>query len=373
MREIWFWQGIVSPHMTGLAVALARLGCKVTYVAEESLSVDRVAQGWGVPEMAGVALVYAATAHAVQQTVASASLDSVHVCQGIRGNGLVAVAQRALAQRGLRQWVVMETVDDSGWRGILRRLEYRRLFMQRQRKVQGILAIGHRTPAWVSARGVPPDRVFPFAYFLPDALSLPPSRKGKPGPFKYVFAGRLVPLKRVDWLINALAELAGPAVELWIVGAGPEEPALRRQAARVLGDRVRWLGQLPLTDVPAVLAQADCLVLPSVHDGWGAVVSEALMVGTPVVCSDACGAAGVVRASGWGGVFAVNDPNELRQLLAEQLACGCVTEQMRSRLARWAVCLGATVGGRYLLEILTTSEAGHSAPPVVPWLQDRHL
>lgn len=373
MREIWFWQTIVSPHMAGLAAALARLGCKVTYVAEEPMSGDRVAQGWAVPELPGVALVYAATPHTVQQTVAGASLESVHICQGIRGNGLVAVGQRALAQRGLRQWVVMETVDDSGWRGILRRLEYQRHFMQRRRQVQGVLAIGHRTSAWVAARGVPPDRVFPFAYFLPDAPSLPPGRQREPRPFRFVFAGRLIPLKRVDWLINALAGLADQAFELWIVGAGPEEPALRTLAGRALGDRVRWLGQLPLPEVPALMTQTDCLVLPSVHDGWGAVASEALMAGTPVICSDACGAAGVVHASGCGGVFPVNDPFELRQLLDEQLACGGVIAQARSQLAAWAVCLGAAVGGRYLLEILATENARRSAPPVVPWLQDRRL
>lgn len=51
----------------------------------------------------------------------------------------------------------------------------------------------------------------------------------------------------------------------------------------------------------ACMARADVLVLPSWHDGWGAVVSEALMAGTPAIASDACGSAGVVRASGVGG------------------------------------------------------------------------
>lgn len=330
------------------------------------MSGDRAAQGWAVPDLPGVALVYAATPHAVHQTVAGAPLESVHICQGIRGNGLVSAAQRALAQRGLRQWVVMETVDDSGWRGILRRLEYRRLFMQRRRQVQGILTIGHRTPAWVAARGVPPDRVFPFAYFLPDAPSPPPNRQREPGPFRFVFAGRLIPLKRVDWLITALAGLADPAFELWLVGAGPEEAALRELAGRALGDRVRWLGQLPLPGVTAVMAQADCLVLPSVHDGWGAVVSEALMVGTPVICSDACGAAGVVRASGLGGVFGSADRAALSRLLAEALGKGPLPRAERGALAEWAGCLGGRAGAAYLLQILDHAD-GRSARPLPPW------
>jgi hypothetical protein len=81
------------------------------------------------------------------------------------------------------------------------------------------------------------------------------------------------------------------------------------------------------TEVPRAMAQADCLVLPSIHDGWGAVASESLMVGTPVVCSDACGVAGVVQASGVGGVFPVKDKDVAWStcLLPNCLAGCCAT------------------------------------------------
>ncbi len=355
--------------MAGLAAALVGFGCKVIYVAEQPMSVDRVAQGWALPVLTGVTLVYAATPQDVQAVVDSAPLESIHICQGIRGNGLVSISQRALSQRGLRQWVLMETLDDTGLKGLLRRLEYSRLFLQRRRQVQGILAIGHRTPAWVAARGVQPDCVFPFAYFLPATPSLRTVLQRAPGPFRFVFVGQLITRKRVDWLINALAEFVNPAFELSIVGVGPEERPLRALAGRLLVDRVRWLGKLPMPEVPGLMAQADCLVLPSLHDGWGAVVSEALMAGTPAICSDACGAAGVVRASGCGGVYSVNDQDELQSLLHNQMVSGVVTEQARRQLATWATSLGADAGGRYLLEILAFKETGSNSPPVVPWLR----
>ena len=62
-----------------------------------------------------------------------------------------------------------------------------------------------------------------------------------------------------------------------------------------------------ITKIPEVICESDCLVLPSRYDGWGAVISEALMVGTPVICSDNCGAANVVTASNVGSVFSTND------------------------------------------------------------------
>ena len=169
MAEIWFWQRIISPHMAGLAVALARRGHAVTYVAERAMSEDRARQGWQPPSLHGVTLRIADSEQAVRQAVDAAAPTSVHICQGIRANGLVGRAQRLLARRGLRQWVVMETVDDDGPRGWVKRAVYRVHFLRWRRHLAGVLASGWRTADWVRARGVPAARVFPFAYFLPDA------------------------------------------------------------------------------------------------------------------------------------------------------------------------------------------------------------
>lgn len=358
--------------MADLAVALARQGCNVIYVAQQEMSDDRAKQGWVAPSLPGVALRLVDSHDAVQRLVQLAPADSIHVCQGVRANGVVGFAQHALAKRGLRQWVVMETVNDCGWRGVLKRAEYSRIFRARSKSLQGVLATGHRTADWVAARGVPADRVYPFAYFLPEDKEPVAQSPREPGPFRFMFVGRLIALKRVDWLLNALAKLTDQSFELWVVGAGPEESVLKTLAAGKLADRVRWLGQLPLPDVPAVMAQADCLVLPSVHDGWGAVASEALMAGTPVVCSDACGVAGVVQASQTGGVFPVNDRLALVRLLASQLAQGAIEDGKRRDLASWATCLGADAGALYLQEILESKDFNSGVHPGAPWLAIEH-
>ena len=134
--------------------------------AQRSMSEDRKGQGWKQPDLVNVQLELAPTTLAVHALVKAAPVDSIHVCMGIRANGLVREAQCGLAARGLRQWVIMETVEDVGCRGVFKRLEYRRLFIQWRRRIEGVLAIGYRTPDWVIARGMPAERVFPFAYFL---------------------------------------------------------------------------------------------------------------------------------------------------------------------------------------------------------------
>lgn len=377
--RVWFWQRIVTPHMAELAAALARQRSEVTYVAEQPMSTDRAEQGWMVPQLPGVRLEFAATAKSIATLVALASPDSIHICQGLRGNGLVRHAQSAIKARGLRQWVVMETVDDAGWRGTIKRLEYRRLFAIWRQHLQNVLAIGHTTPAWVIARGMPADRVFPFAYFLKDldlTMDLgPPRPLAEEGTeclpeqrtrFRFIFVGQFIKRKRLDLLLDALHRIADQDFELALIGSGPLEPTLKAIAVECMPGCVHWLGRLPLNQVPAKIAKADCLVLPSRHDGWGAVVSEALMVGTPVICSSTCGSAGVVHASGQGGVFTSGDRGELMEHLARAVARGCVQEPDRIALADWATCLGAKAGAAYLANILRSMN-GVDERPAPPW------
>lgn len=365
-RSIWLWQAIISPHMAGLAVSLVRRGRDVTYVAQQTLSEDRVRQGWSEPSLAGVRLQLVDSRALVEDCVAAAPTDSIHLCGGLRGNALIQTARASLARRGLAQWVVMETVDDAGWQGALRRLEYGRLFRRWRGRLQGVLAIGHATPDWVAARGMPAGRVFPFAYFLPGDEATPRGPKEHAGAFRFLFAGQLIERKRLGVLLDCMRSLTTLDFRLAVVGSGPLEKLLRELAAKALPGRVDWIGALPMTAVADEMLRADCLVLPSRHDGWGAVVSEALMVGTPVICSDACGAAGVVRASGRGGVFERDDRAGLVELLERAISSGRPSSAKRASLASWAACLSGDAGADYLLAILDHVD-GRGARPLPPW------
>lgn len=365
--NVWFWQRIVSPHMAGLAVALARQGHRVVYVAEQAMSEDRQRLGWTMPELGSASLEFASTPEQMNCLVSAAPPASIHLCQGLRGNGLINHAQQALASRQLRQWAVMETVKDTGWRGLPKRIAYRHIFSRRRNELEGLLAIGHRTTDWAAARGMTRARTYPFAYFLAENAIPMEYKTTDIEPFRLIFVGQLNDGKRLDLLLDSIREIDTRSVMLTVVGSGPLQDTLRHQAQSSLEDRLTWLGQLPMREVPMAIAQADCLVLPSQHDGWGAVISEALMVGTPVICSDACGAAGVVEASGVGGVFSKGDKAGLTRLLVETMKLGRLSLVQRRKLAAWAKCLGAEAGATYLSEILTHRESGRPQP-TPPWM-----
>jgi len=356
--------------MANLASELAEFGVEVCYVAHEEMSPDRRAQGWEAPSL-GKATVKLIPTEADALTLANlAPEDVVHICQGIRGNGVVSAAQSVLRKLSRKQIVVMETVDDHGFVGYLKRLVYSRLFKTAEAGLLGVLATGANTAEWVAARGVNRDKIFPFAYFLPEAVPAEVSAEAKSSRFRFIFVGQFIERKRLDLLIDALGALReSHDFLLTVVGSGPLEQKLRERAESELPDRIDWIGSLPMTQVRKEMKAADCLVLPSRHDGWGAVVSEALMSGTPAIVSDGCGAAAVVEASGEGGVFRSGEIYALRQMLTERVGRGKVLEAERKTLSDWATCLAVPMGAQYLINIIAHLDGENKdlPKPNVPW------
>ena len=129
-QSIWFWQLTCSPHMTALAESLAERGFPVTFVANKLLSTNRVKQGWEQQGFNKVAFKLAYNKNTFTRLALEAPEDAIHLCQGLRGNGLVGNAQRIMRKKRLNHWVFMEKVDDAGWLGLIKRGVYRILFLR---------------------------------------------------------------------------------------------------------------------------------------------------------------------------------------------------------------------------------------------------
>lgn len=363
-----FWQRMLTPHMTALAREVAKIGAEVHYVAEEALSAERRAMGWVADDLDGVETHMVDTPEAVRDLVDRLPQSAVHITPGVRANGLAAVAQARIMARGLRHYPIMEKVDLRGRAGWIKPLIYALKFRRLAGGIEGFLAIGEGTKAWVRKWSLNAIKPISFAYFLKGAVV--PSVTPRADGFRFVFVGSLVGLKRIDLLLSALSDLSERPFQLEVIGDGPERAGLEHLARKRLSARVHFRGTAEMDVAIMRIAQADCLVLPSDKDGWGAVVSEALINGTPAVCSSECGAAEAVRASGVGGVFRAGDVDGLRRVLADLLDRGPVTPAARRDLAGWAHCLTAEAGARYLLDIFEArGEPADSFRP--PWEGDR--
>jgi glycosyltransferase involved in cell wall biosynthesis len=114
---------------------------------------------------------------------------------------------------------------------------------------------------------------------------------------RFAFVGRLVDVKRVDLLLEALARCP-PSYELVVIGDGPLRAPLQARTHELrLGDRVRVLGMLSQARCSEHLLACQALVLPSIHECGGAVVLEAMAMGLPVIAADWGGPSDYLDAS----------------------------------------------------------------------------
>jgi glycosyltransferase involved in cell wall biosynthesis len=105
-----------------------------------------------------------------------------------------------------------------------------------------------------------------------------------------LFVGTLEPRKNIPLLLEAFALVRRELdAQLLIVGARGwlDEPIFAAHARLELGDSARFLGSLGEEDLAVLYSHAGVFVLPSLYEGFGLPVLEAMACGAPVVCSDA--------------------------------------------------------------------------------------
>jgi glycosyltransferase involved in cell wall biosynthesis len=133
-----------------------------------------------------------------------------------------------------------------------------------------------------------------------------------------VFVGRLTKQKGVTYLLDALAILKreGMPTDLTIVGDGPERPALKAQAI-ALGLPVTFTGFVAPELVAEHLRDKRVFVLPSVDEGLGLVVAEALTQGVPVVATRSGGIPDLLSDRDAGMLVPPNDPGAMAGAIRE--------------------------------------------------------
>lgn len=144
-----------------------------------------------------------------------------------------------------------------------------------------------------------------------------PLAREAPRPNEVLFVGRISRDKGADVLVHAASELPGLNVRF----AGRMVDVDPRAVAKELGveDRVHVEGERSQDALAALYAKASATVLPSLHEGFGIVLVESLLVGRPVIGSAVGGIRDIVTAD-VGALAAAGDPRALAQAITNVLA-----------------------------------------------------
>ncbi|MBI4673547.1 MAG: glycosyltransferase family 4 protein [Chloroflexi bacterium] len=144
------------------------------------------------------------------------------------------------------------------------------------------------------------------------------SARDRNSKLKILTVARLTKQKSIDTLIDALQILRGRGVDarLQIVGDGDQRAALEKKTRELkLDGFVEFLGMRSQNDLPAMYAQCDVFVLPSLREGMGLVLAEALLCGAPVIATNSGGVTDIVRDGETGLLFPERDANALADAL----------------------------------------------------------
>jgi glycosyltransferase involved in cell wall biosynthesis len=151
-----------------------------------------------------------------------------------------------------------------------------------------------------------------------------------------LFNGTIEPRKNLGALMTAFAALDGHDVDLAVVGPEGWNEDLDALTAP-LGDRVRSLGFLPRADLDALLAGAEVFCYPSLREGFGLPVLEAMAQGTAVVTSS-----GTATEEVAGDAALLVDPRDpstitdaLDRLLSDRAAADELGRRGRARAAEF--------------------------------------
>lgn len=234
-----------------------------------------------------------------------------------------------------------------GRRGGAVRLAKGLAFSQVLRQFDGYLYVGQRNRAYLQHYGAPSERLF----FSPHCVDndafrtageaarqmAADSMRDPDRPRRLLFVGKLIERKHPLDLLRAaaLVRTPGSRVEVAFAGSG-ELQGMLTQAAAEIGVAAHFHGFANQSELPAIYAASDVIVLPSdALETWGLVINEAMACGVPAVVSDAVGCGpDLVEQGLTGATFPLGDvaalargietvlaldPGRTRQALAERM------------------------------------------------------
>jgi glycosyltransferase involved in cell wall biosynthesis len=137
-----------------------------------------------------------------------------------------------------------------------------------------------------------------------------------------VYLGRIDKRKGIEFLIKSMPEVRRqvPQARLLVGGKGAYLERMKRLVQRLdLEQTVSFLGFVPETELNALYNRAQCAVVPSVFEGFGITVIEALAAGTRVVGSDADGIREILQGGAYGALAPYGDTRALAAAIVDEL------------------------------------------------------
>jgi glycosyltransferase involved in cell wall biosynthesis len=167
------------------------------------------------------------------------------------------------------------------------------------------------------AAGFSTEKIITVPLGGPDPIPVAALPRDRPSTQRLVYVGPVSVRKGAHYLLRAWRQAAGPGLELHFYGKLllPDRLIVEAKASRG-GDRLFFHGSVPASTLGRAYTDASLLVLPTLCDGFGQVISDALAHGVPVLTTENAGGADRVEPGTSGFVIPAADEMAIAERLA---------------------------------------------------------
>lgn len=301
--KIVFWQNCLSPHQLPYIVHLmddSRVD-EVVVVAGETVSDIRKKMGWQIDAFDSLdkCKVYINPQDIIIESLFAERPDECHhLFSGIRADAFVFKCLCMSMKYNLHRGMITERPNTYNFKWNITNgkpywMHRLRFFLQDRKyakRMEHVFAIGKEADRYFNSLGLG-WKVHPFCYCTQSIVASSNITHSLP---QYIFVGSLSPWKNPISIVRAFLRLKRGGVKF--IGDGHLKYKLIKEVENNhLEEYIDIIGTISHQKIPAYLYKCDVLILPSLYDGWGAVVNEALQAGCFILCSDACGACSLLE------------------------------------------------------------------------------
>ena len=239
-------------------------------------------------------------------------------------------------------------------------------------RAKGFLAVSVLGVDYFQSLGVQPRKIYRFGYFR--NIKLNTYKNQIPQRINLIFIGQLIELKGIINLLEAIKIVSknNKSFHLTIVGTGKLALFLTSFVEKNKLDKlVTFQGVVNSDKIIDYIEKADLMIFPSISDGWGMVVNEALQSSVPVLISHQCGAKELIKDGYNGLIFKGNDLKSLTKNLMKFLALPIEKRNMmKYNAGKMGDKIRIPVVSNYLNLCIQHALNPIHPKPIAPWLND---
>jgi glycosyltransferase involved in cell wall biosynthesis len=380
--KISIWLSVLSEHQIHTFNYLEKLARnQIEYIVSENIENERRQQGWNEIDRNNLNIQnlqkYSWLIFGFKYL--KKRKDAIHIFGGflsdMRFIPLILIAQRL----GIKTVLIMEPYPEvpvsyfgdrlnliENIKHILRPYIYKNLGKLIAKKCIAVFPISEKGVSQFIKMQIPERNIYPFGYFIPRVEILNSSERDKNiNPIRAIFVGSLIERKGISTIYEAMNYLNTKKIHIDIYG----HASLKSDFVYAT-ENITIKGPIKFGETQVVMSNYDLLILPSLHDGWGVVVNEALLQGVPAIVSSQTGAKILIERSKAGAVFESGNALDLAGILGKLIENPDMLVGWKNNINKIEHIILPKIAGQYLYDCLNRISKRATLTIKNPWYRN---